>query len=66
MPRNLQNLRKHAIGMLNADMIMNAVAMNTGCSTCAIRHLFKQQSIPKIDHVVDVHVSQLVAKTATF
>ena len=37
MPRILQNLRKCAIGMLNADM--NAVAMNTGYSTCAIRHL---------------------------
>ena len=37
MPRILQNLHKCAIGMLNADM--NAVAMNIGYSTCAIRHL---------------------------
>ena len=36
MPRIPQNLHKHAIGMLNAGMMMNAVAMNIGCSSCAI------------------------------
>ena len=39
MPRYLQNLRECAIGMLNAGMTMNAVAMNIECSTHAIRHL---------------------------
>ena len=39
MPRMPPNLREHAIGMLNAGMTMNAVAMSIGCSTCAIRHL---------------------------
>ena len=39
MPRILQNLRERAIGMLNAGMTMNAVAMNTACSTRAIRLL---------------------------
>ena len=39
MPRILQNLRKHGIGMLNAGMMMNAVAMNTGCCSHAIRYL---------------------------
>ena len=41
MPRILQNLREHAIGMLNAGMTMNVVAMNIGRSTRAIRHLKK-------------------------
>ena len=36
MPRIPQNLREHVIGMLNADMMMNAVAMNIRCSTRAI------------------------------
>ena len=39
MARIPQNLRKRAIGILNADMTMGTVAMNTGCSTRAIRHL---------------------------
>ena len=39
MPRIMYNLRKYAIGMLNAGMIMNAVAVNIACSTRAIRHL---------------------------
>ena len=39
MPRIPQNLREHAIGMLNAGTTVNAVAMNIGCSTRAIRHL---------------------------
>ena len=39
MPRISQNLRQRAIGMLNACMTMNAVAMNIGCSTRAIRHV---------------------------
>ena len=39
MPRIPQNLPKLAIGMLNAGMTMNAVAMNIGCSTPAIGHL---------------------------
>ena len=38
MPRIPQNLCKRVIGMLNACMTMNAVAMNIGCSNCAIRH----------------------------
>ena len=42
MPRILQNLRERAIGMLNASMTTNAVAMNVGCSTLAIRH-FRQR-----------------------
>ena len=39
MPRILQNLHKCAIGMPNAGVTMNVVAMNSGCSTHAIRHL---------------------------
>ena len=39
MPRILQNLCEHAIGMLDAGMMMKAVAMNIGCSTRAIRHV---------------------------
>ena len=39
MPRIPQNLREHAISMLNAGMTMTAVAMNNGCSTRGIRHL---------------------------
>ena len=35
----LEFCKFYAIGMLNAGMTMNAVAMNTGCSTRAIRHL---------------------------
>ena len=37
MPRIPQ--RQHAINMLNAGMTMDAVAMNIGCSTRAIRRL---------------------------
>ena len=36
MPGIPQNLHENAIGMLNAGMTMNAVAMNIGCSTRAI------------------------------
>ena len=36
MPRIHQNLRERAVGMHNAGMTMNAVAMNIGCSTRAI------------------------------
>ena len=60
MPRIQQNLRERAIGMLNAVMTMNAVAMNIGCCTRAIPHLgnvFKQQGLRKINHVVDVRPS---------
>ena len=39
MPRILQNVCERAIGMLNAGMTMNAVALNIGYSTRAIRHL---------------------------
>ena len=39
MPRIPQNLRERAIGMLNADMVMNVVAMNIGCSSHAIRDI---------------------------
>ena len=39
MPRIPQNFRERAIGKLNTGMTMNAVAMNIGCSTRAIRHL---------------------------
>ena len=38
MPRIPQNLPERANGMLNAGMTMNAVALNIGCSTRAIRH----------------------------
>ena len=38
-PRIPQNLRKRAIGMLNAGMVINVVAVNIRCSTRAIRHL---------------------------
>ena len=37
MPVITQNLHERAIGMLNAGI--NAVAINTGCCTCVIRHL---------------------------
>ena len=39
MPSIPQKLRDSAIGLLNTGMTMNAVAMNTGYSTRAIRHL---------------------------
>ena len=39
MPRIPQNLRERAIGMLNADMTMKAVAMDIGRSTRTILHL---------------------------
>ena len=42
MPRIPQDLRERAIGILNADMTMDAVAMNIGCSTRAIRHLMQR------------------------
>ena len=38
MPRLWKNLRERAVGMLNAGMTMNAVAMNIGRPTRAIRH----------------------------
>ena len=38
MPRIPQSLRERAIGMLNAGMTMNAVAINTGCCIREIRH----------------------------
>ena len=69
MPRISQNLRERAIGMLYVGMTMNAVLMNIGCSTHAIRHLrqrFKRQGIRKIDYVMDVRASRRVAKTAIF
>ena len=44
MPRILQNLRERAIGLLNAGMAMNAVAMNIGCSTRAVRLLMHFQA----------------------
>ena len=67
MPRIPQNLSEHAIGMLDAGMTMNAVAMNIGCSTRAVRHLRQRfQATGKIDHVVDVRASRRVAKTAIF
>ena len=39
MPRVPQNLRERAIVMLNAGMMMNAVAMDIRCSIRDIRHL---------------------------
>ena len=69
MPRIPQILRKRTIGMLDAGMKMNAVSMNIGCSTPAIRHLkqrFQVQGIWKIDHVLDVRSSRRVAKTSIF
>ena len=41
MPKIPQNLHGRAIGILNAGMTMNAVAMNR-CSTRAIRHLMQR------------------------
>jgi hypothetical protein len=58
-----KNLRELAIGMLNAGMTMNAVAMNIRvCSTRAIRHIdnvFKQQDV-QTDYVMDVRASRRV------
>ena len=51
MPRIPQNLRERAIGMLNAGMAMNAVVMNIGCSTRAIRHL--RQRFQATEHTKD-------------
>ena len=48
MSRIPQNLRERAIGTLNAGMMMNAVSMSIGCSTCAIDTLgnaFNQQGV---------------------
>ena len=39
VPEIPQNLCKNTIGMLNAGMTMNAVAIYIGCSTCTIQHL---------------------------
>ena len=39
MPRIPLNLRERSSGMPNAGMTMNAVAMNNGCSTRAIRDI---------------------------
>ena len=39
MPRIPLNSRECAFGKHNAGMTMDAVAMNIGCSTPAIRHL---------------------------
>ena len=39
MPTIPKKIREHVIGMLNAGMTMNSVAMNIECSTRAIRHL---------------------------
>ena len=62
-----QSLRERTIGMLNAGMTMQAVSVNIGCSTRAIRHLRQNfQAIGKIDHIVDVWASRPVAKTAIF
>ena len=50
MPRSPQNLRERAIGMLNAGLTINAVAMNIGCSTRASRHRrqrFQAQSLAR-------------------
>ena len=68
MHRLPQNLRERTIGILNAGMTMNAVAMNIGCSNRAIRHLRQrfQQGVRRIDHVVDVCASRRVAKTAIY
>ena len=65
MLRIPQNLHERAIGMHNAGMTMNAVAMNIGCSTPfdTLGSVFQQQGARKIDHVVDVRASRRVAKT---
>ena len=63
MPRIPQNLRKHAIGMFNAGLTMNTVAMKY-CMFYTLGNVFKQQGVRKIDHVVDVRASRRVAKTA--
>ena len=36
MPRIPQNLRERATGLLNVGIAMYDVAMNIGCSACAI------------------------------
>ena len=51
IPRIPQNLRESAIGMLNAGMKMNAVAMHIGCSLRAIRHI--KQSFQAAGHTED-------------
>ena len=48
MPRIPQNLCGRAIGMLNAGMKVNNVAMNFGFSFLVIRHLW--QCIPVTGH----------------
>ena len=66
MPRIPQDLHERAIGMLNASLTMNAVAISIGCSTRAIRHFrqhFQQPSVRKINHLLDVRASRRVAKT---
>ena len=70
MPRIPQNLRERAIGMLNAGMAMNAVAMNIGCYTRDIRHL--RQRVQATGCTEDqqrsgrFRASRLVAKTVIF
>ena len=51
--------------MLNAGMTMNAVVMDIGCSTRAIRHLAKCFQATGLT-VVDVLATRRVAKTAIF
>ena len=51
MPRIPKKLRQRAIGMLNAGMTMNGVALNIGCSTRAIRHL--RQCVQATGHTED-------------
>ena len=42
MPRIPKDLRGRAIGMSNVGMTMDAVVVNTECSTSAIRHLWQR------------------------
>ena len=73
MPRIPKNLHERAMGMFNAGITMNAVAMNIGCSTCAIRHLRQRfqatgckEDRPRSRLKMDVLASRLVVKTAIF
>ena len=64
MPRFLQNVRQCAIGMLNAGMMMNAVAMDiiVICSIHAIQHLLQCFQATGC-HIVDICMSRRLANS---
>ena len=72
MPRIPQNLHESAIPMLNAGMMMNAVANLLRILDVlqvlfdALGKVFKQQDVRKIDRVLEVRASRRVAKIAIF